>query len=105
MATFIQLACFTEQGIRNIRNLRTMIDETHQVMEAHGIRLAGGWITLGEYDVIELIEAPDAKTAAKVSALIAARGNFRTTTLTAIALGELSDAVEERAGPGSPTTQ
>jgi uncharacterized protein with GYD domain len=85
MATFIQLACFTEQGIRNIRK--------------------GGWITLGEYDVIELIEAPDAKTAAKVSALIAARGNFRTTTLTAIALGELSDAVEERAGPGSPTTQ
>jgi uncharacterized protein with GYD domain len=95
MPTFIRLASLTEQGIRNIRNLRAMIDESRLIMEEHGVRMLQGWATLGDYDVVAIIEAPDAKTAAKVSALIAARGNFRATTLSAIALGELSDAMKE----------
>ncbi|UCE03509.1 MAG: GYD domain-containing protein [Candidatus Latescibacterota bacterium] len=95
MPTFIRLASLTEQGIRNIRNLRAMIDETRVIMQEHGVHLQQGWATLGDYDVVAVIEAPDAKTAAQVSALIAARGNFRATTLSAVALAELSEAVQE----------
>jgi len=92
--TFIRLAKLTEQGIRNIQNLKAMLDDTRQVMEQNGVKLVQGWATLGEYDVVAVIEAPDAKTAAKVSALIASRGYFRAATLSAIPMNELSDAFE-----------
>jgi uncharacterized protein with GYD domain len=95
MPTFIRLASLTDQGIRNIRNLRAMLEESRLIMEQHGVRLVQGWATLGEYDVVAVIEAPDAKTAAKVSALIAARGHFRASTLHAVSLAELTDAVEQ----------
>ena len=95
MPTYIRLASLTEQGIRNIHNLRHMLDESRLIMEQHGVKLVHGWATLGEYDVVAVIEAADAKTAAKVSALIAARGHFRATTLSAVPLAELTDAVEQ----------
>ncbi len=95
LATFIRLAKLTEQGIQNIQNLKAMIDESRQLMEKNGVRLVQGWATLGEYDVVAIIEAPDAKTAAKVSALIAARVYFRASTLSAIPLSELSDSFSQ----------
>jgi len=92
MPTFIRLAKLTEQGIQNIQNLREMLEESRHLMEENGVSLVQGWATLGEYDVVAVIEAPDAKTAAKVSALIAARGHFRAATLSAIPLSDLSEA-------------
>ena len=94
MPSFIRLAKLTDQGIRNIQNLKAMIEESRQIMDQHGVRLVQGWATLGEYDVVAVIEAPDAKTAAQVSALIAARGHFRASTLSAIPIQELSGAFE-----------
>ncbi len=93
MPTFIRLASLTEQGIKNIRNLSQMVSDAKAIMESHGVRLTQSWATLGEYDVVAVIDAPDAKTAAQVSALIASRGNFRAKTLSAVPIGELSDLV------------
>ena len=94
MPTFIRLASLTEQGIKNIQNFRDMLGEARDIMERHGVNMVHGWATLGDYDVVAVIEAPDAKTAAQVSALIAAKGNFRAKTLSAVPIGDLSDAVE-----------
>ena len=95
MATFIRLASLTDQGIRNVKNLSTMIAEARQIMEKHGARLVEGWVTLGEYDLIVVIDAPDANVAAEVSALIGAKGNFRARTVPAIPLAEFCDAVDK----------
>lgn len=94
MPTFIRLASLTEQGIKNIQNFRAMANEAREIMEGHGVKLVQAWATLGEYDVVAIIEAPDAKTAATVSALISARGNFRAKTLSAVPIAEMTDAVE-----------
>lgn len=94
MPTFIRLASLTEQGIKNIRNFREMLADAKEIMESHGVRLTQGWATLGDYDVVAVIDAPDAKTAAQVSALIASKGNFRAKTLSAVPFADLSDAVE-----------
>jgi uncharacterized protein with GYD domain len=95
MPTFIRLASLTEQGIKNIRNFKDMLAEARDIMEQHGVRLSQGWATLGDYDVVAVIDAPDAKTAAQVSALIASKGNFRAKTLSAVPIGDLSDAVQD----------
>ncbi len=94
MPTFIRLASLTEQGIKNIRNFREMLSDAKEIMESHGVRMTQGWATLGDYDVVAVIDAPDAKTAAQVSALIASKGNFRAKTLSAVPIADLSDLVE-----------
>jgi len=96
MPTFIRLASLTEQGIRNIRDFKDMLAEAQEIMEEHGVRLQQGWATLGDYDVVAVIEAPDAKTAAQVSALIASKGNFRAKTLSAVPISDLSDAIRDK---------
>ncbi len=93
MPTFIRLASLTEQGIKNIHHFKDMVAEAREIMDKHGVRLLQGWATLGDYDVVAIIEAPDAKTAAQVSALIASRGNFRAKTLSAVAISELTEAI------------
>lgn len=95
MPTFIRLASLTEQGIKNIQNFNEMLGEARDIMESHGVTLVHGWATLGDYDVVTVVEAPDAKTAAQVSALIASRGNFRAKTLSAVPMNDLSDAVKD----------
>jgi len=95
MPTFIRLASLTEQGIKNIQNFQDMLGEAAAIMEQHGVKLVEGWATLGDYDVVAVIDAPDAKTAAQVSALIASRGNFRAKTLSAVPISELSNAVRD----------
>lgn len=95
MPTFIRLASLTEQGIKNVQNFRAMVAEAREIMESHGVKLVQAWATLGEYDVVAIIDAPDAKSAAQVSALVASRGNFRAKTLSAVPISELTDAVEQ----------
>jgi uncharacterized protein with GYD domain len=95
MPTFIRLASLTEQGIKNVQNFRAMVAEAREIMESHGVKLVQAWATLGDYDVVAIIEAPDAKSAAQVSALISSRGNFRAKTLSAVPISELTDAVEQ----------
>ena len=95
MPTFIRLASLTEQGIKNIQNFQDMLEEARGIMEQHGVTLVEGWATLGDYDVVAVIDAPDAKSAAQVSALIASRGNFRAKTLSAVPISDLSNAVKD----------
>ena len=88
MPLFIRLARLTEKAHQNIQNMENMLAEAKQIMEENGARILQAYVTLGDYDVIAVMEAPDEKTAAKISALIANKGNFRAETLAAIPLNE-----------------
>ena len=95
MPTFIRLATLTEQGVKNVQKFPQMLEEAKGIMEKHGVELIQGWVTLGEFDVVAIIEAPDANTAAQVGALISAKGNFRAKTLSAIPIAEFKSAIEK----------
>lgn len=94
MPLFIRLANLTESGVKNIKNLPKMLEEAKKVMEEHDTKLLTAYITLGKYDLVAVIEAPDAKTATKVSALIAAKGNFRAETLAAVPVQEFMEGLK-----------
>ena len=93
MARFIRLANLTEKGVANVANLKDMVAEAKQIMAEHGVTLVEAHITLGRYDIVAVIDAPDAQTAAAVSALIAAKGNFRAETLAATSVPEFVQAL------------
>ena len=83
MPRFIRLARLTDKGAANVANLKEMLGEAQQAMAKHGVTLVDAYVTSGRYDIIAIIEAPDAEAATAASAMIAAQGNFRAETLPA----------------------
>lgn len=95
MPTFIRLVNLTEQGAKNMENLPAMVEEAQSVMNAHNTKMIDMFTTLGNYDLVAIIDAPDAIAAAKVSAKIAAQGNFRAETLAAVTMEEFMEGGTE----------
>jgi len=83
MPRFIRLARLTDKGAANVANLKELLGEAQQAMAKHGVTLIDAYVTLGHYDIIAIIEAPNAEAATAASAMIAAQGNFRAETLPA----------------------
>jgi len=83
MATFIVLGSFTDQGIRNIKDSPKRADAFKAMAGKLGVKVKDIYWTLGHYDIITIVEAPDAATATSVGLAVASLGNVRTETLTA----------------------
>jgi uncharacterized protein with GYD domain len=62
-------------------------------VEELGAKVTHQWATLGEYDFVNVVEAPDAGTIARVSVALGARGSTKIHTLTALTIDEFLDAV------------
>ena len=84
MAHFILLTKLTSDGVKTIKNNPSRIGEVNSEMEQIGLKVLHQWATLGEYDFISVIEAPDAETMAKASVELGSRGTTTNHTLTAI---------------------
>ena len=96
MPLFVRLANLTEQGSRQTRELGQLLAQAKQVIEANGARMLQAYATLGRYDVVSIIEAADQNAMAKISALLAAQGNFRGETLPAISIQEFVQQIEKK---------
>jgi uncharacterized protein with GYD domain len=83
MATYITLAHFTEQGIKNIKESPTRLDTAKQAFQAMGAELKEFYLVMGSYDMVIVAEAPDDETVAKLALAIASAGAIRTETLRA----------------------
>jgi uncharacterized protein with GYD domain len=88
MATYVRLAKLTDHGVKNIDKFGDMLVEARKVFEKNGCKILSAYSTLGRYDLVAVIEAPDEKTIMKVSTLVAKGGNFRAETLPAVSLDE-----------------
>ena len=73
MPTYITLLNFTDQGIRNIRELPQRLDAARQAVEAAGGTLQS-FLTLGQYDAVGIVEAPSDEAAATLLLAIGSRG-------------------------------
>jgi len=83
MATYIMMGTFTQQGMDKIRGSPARIDTARETMHSLGAELRAWYVTLGQYDYVALIEAPNDETMAKIALSIGAHGNIRTQTLRA----------------------
>ena len=82
MATYVVLLTFTDQGIQNVRDTRGL-DAAKQAVQALGCQWQGWYLTLGQYDAVGIIEAPDDATVARLALVQGARGGVRSQTLRA----------------------
>ena len=90
MPTYIMLSKLTEQGLQTLRANPERIREVNKDVEELGARVLHQWFMLGPYDFVNIIEAPDAKTVARVSVAISARGSAELESYEAI---EVDDVV------------
>ena len=72
------------------------IREVTREVEAMGLRVVAQYALLGQYDFLNIIEAPDEATMSRAAISLAARGTMRTTTYQAITVDDLVASLEER---------
>ena len=83
MTTYIVLANWTEQGIRNVKDSPKRLDAAKKALQEVGGEFKTIFMTLGDYDLIGIYEAPDDAVAARFTLQLARLGNIRTRTLKA----------------------
>jgi uncharacterized protein with GYD domain len=83
MPTYIALLNWTEQGMGNIKASAKRLDAGRKAFKKAGCELKDVYLTMGPYDLVCIIEAPDTETAAKAILSLGAAGNVRTLTLPA----------------------
>ena len=83
MATYITLIRFTQQGVAEIKDSATHLDQAKQMFKAMGAEFKEIYLTLGQYDMIAIAEIPDDETVAKLSLAVSAQGGVRGETLRA----------------------
>ena len=93
MATFVMLTNLTPEGVQTLKNNPGRIQEVNNEVEQLGVTVKQQWATLGPYDFITIVEAPDEQTMAKVSVELGSRGTMSSQTLAAIPAEEFAKAL------------
>ena len=84
MPTFVMLTTLTPEGVQTIKNNPQRIREVNKEVEQLGATVKAQWATLGRFDFVNILEAPDEETMARVSMELGSRGTGRYETLPAI---------------------
>jgi len=84
MPIFILLSTLTQQGVQTLKSNPERLRQVNKDVEELGARILHQWATLGEFDFVNIVEAPDLETIAKVSIALGARGSTRIQTLPAL---------------------
>ena len=88
MPTFIMLSTLSPEGVQTIRNNPARIREVNREVEQFGAKVIAQWATLGKFDFINVIEAPDERTMARISLELGSRGTGKFETLSAIPIDD-----------------
>ncbi|HUU74693.1 MAG TPA: GYD domain-containing protein [Methanoregulaceae archaeon] len=95
MMTFIIFGHFTQQGVEKVRNVTENILELKVLIQAVGGKVADIYYTLGAYDFVAFIDAPDEKSMLKAMMEIAQLGTLRTETLVAVTAKEVAELIKQ----------
>jgi uncharacterized protein with GYD domain len=93
MPTYVMLTNLTAEGVRTLKNNPGRVAEVNQEVEQIGARVIAQYATLGQYDFVTIVEAPDAETMAKVSIELGSRGTMTSQTLSAMPAEDLAEAL------------
>ena len=93
MPIYILLSRLSQQGIQTIQSNPERLREVNRDVEELGAKVLHQWATLGSFDFVNVVEAPDTATIARVSVALGARGSTRVETLPALTIDEFVDTL------------
>ena len=94
MPIYIMLSNLTAQGVQTLKSNPERLREVNRDVEELGARVLHQWATLGPFDFVNIIEAPDTATVAKVSVALGARGSAKLQTLPAMSIDEFLGTIQ-----------
>jgi uncharacterized protein with GYD domain len=89
VATFILLSTLSDNGAQTIKEDPARILAVNQELERMGVHVVKQWAVLGPYDFVNVVEAPDAQTIARVSVALGSRGRSKLESYELIEIEEL----------------
>ena len=95
MAKFISLVKYTSKGIENIKESPNRLDAVKKLCESMGARVEGFYLTMGRYDIVLIVDAPDSETAAKIVLTATSGGAVTTETFPAFPEEEYRKIISE----------
>ncbi|MBA2476835.1 MAG: GYD domain-containing protein [Actinobacteria bacterium] len=94
MPIYILLTTLTAQGVQTLRSNPERLRQVNADVEELGAKVLHQWATLGPFDFLNVVEAPDETTIAKVSIALGARGSAKLQTMTAMSIDDFLAALE-----------
>jgi uncharacterized protein with GYD domain len=93
MATYVVLANFTDQGIRNAKDSPKRAEAFKEMAKDFGVTVRDLLWIQGRYDILTILEAPDELSVMALSVSAGALGNIRTETLRASSMEDVTKIV------------
>jgi uncharacterized protein with GYD domain len=90
MATYIMLGSFTDQGIRNVKDTTKRADAVKESAKKFGVNMKEICWTMGQYDMVVTIEAPDDASVSAFALAVGSAGNIRGQTMRAYSRDEMN---------------
>ena len=95
MPTYLMLTTLTEKGVQTLHANPGRLREVNRDVEEMGAKVLHQWASLGEYDFVNIVEAPDASAIAKVSVALGARGSVHTQSYEMLEVEDLLNLLAE----------
>ena len=93
MPTYVALMNWTDQGVRTVGDTVHRREQADAVADKHGAKIEQVYWTVGPYDLVSILQAPDESATAMLLEL-GLGGNLRTTTLRAYDRDEMSGILQ-----------
>jgi uncharacterized protein with GYD domain len=89
MPKYVMLTTLTAKGVQTLQANPDRLREVNRDVEELGATVLHQWALIGAYDFLNIIEAPDAATIARVSVALGARGSAKLQTFELIEIDDL----------------
>ena len=94
MPIYVMLTNLTDEGRKTVKSNPNRIKEVNKEVEAMGVKILAQYVVLGQYDFINILEAPSNEVIARVATELGSRGTLQTTTMAAMKLDEYIKSLE-----------
>jgi uncharacterized protein with GYD domain len=99
MATYILLSNLTDEGRKTLKERPERLKEVNQEIEKMGARVVTQYAVLGNYDFVNVVEAPTNEVIARISVELGSRGTIQLTTLPAMSIDAFVQMIRESGAP------
>jgi uncharacterized protein with GYD domain len=96
MSIYVLLSTLTDEGRKTVKERPERIKEVNREIEALGVKVLSQYVVLGPYDFVNIVEAADNKTIARMSLELGSRGTVQIMSLAAIPIDEFIESVKKR---------
>jgi uncharacterized protein with GYD domain len=99
MPVYMMLTTLTDPGRKALQEDPEILRGFNKEVELMGIKMLNQYALLGQYDFVNIVEAPSNEVVAKLATRLSAQGHFSTLTLAAITLDSLIETLKDKEKP------